>query len=183
MPRYAAFLRAINVGGHTVTMGVLRRHFEELGFSGIETFIASGNVVFDAGSRSPAALERRIAGHLGERLGYAVATFLRTPAEIAEIAAHRPFPPAELDMPGHALYIGFLGTEVDTAPRRRVLALATPLDGFQVHGRELYWLCRSRDSKVSGAALERALGQPATLRNATTVRKMAAKYSQAEETS
>jgi uncharacterized protein (DUF1697 family) len=177
MPRYAAFLRAINVGGHTVTMGTLRGHFEELGFSDVETFIASGNVVFEAVSKSPASLERRIAGHLGARLGYGVATFLRTPAEIAAIAAHRPFPRPDLDGPGHALYIGFLAAEPEAASRRRVLALATPLDAFQIRGRELYWLCLGRDSKISGAVLEKALAQPATLRNSTTVRKMAAKYS------
>ena len=46
--RHIAFLRAINVGGHTVTMDRLRRLFGEMGFRGVETFIASGNVVFEA---------------------------------------------------------------------------------------------------------------------------------------
>ena len=51
MPRYIAFLRAINVGGrHTVKMDFLRDFFESLGFSNVETFIASGNVVFDSSS-------------------------------------------------------------------------------------------------------------------------------------
>jgi uncharacterized protein (DUF1697 family) len=48
MPRYIALLRAINVGGHLVKMDALRRHFEELGFDPVETFIASGNVMFEA---------------------------------------------------------------------------------------------------------------------------------------
>src|SRR5574341_155679 len=42
MRRYIAFLRAINVGGHTVTMDRLRQLFEAMGFGGVETFIASG---------------------------------------------------------------------------------------------------------------------------------------------
>jgi uncharacterized protein (DUF1697 family) len=178
MPRFVAFLRAINVGGHnTVTMAALKGHFEALGCAGVETVVASGNVVFDVSSKSPAALEKKIAGHLEARLGYAVATFLRTPSELADAVAHAPFPRPEVDAPGHALYIGFLGAAPDAGAGKRVLALATPLDAFRVRGRELYWLCRSRDSKVSGKALERALGQPVTLRNATTVRKIAAKYS------
>ena len=41
MARYIAFLRAINVGGHNVKMDVLRQHFESLGFSNVEAFIAS----------------------------------------------------------------------------------------------------------------------------------------------
>jgi uncharacterized protein (DUF1697 family) len=179
MPRYTAFLRAINVGGHTVTMAALARHFEDLGCSGIETVVASGNVVFDAASKSPAALEKRIAAHLEARLGYAVATFLRTPREIADIAARIPSIRSELGAADHAVHIGFLGAEAEVAAHKRVLALATPLDLFRVLGRELYWLRRGRfsDSKVSGAMLEKALGQPATLRNATTVLKVAARYS------
>ena len=47
MPRYITFLRAINVGGHTVKMDRLREIFESLGFANVETFIASGNVVFE----------------------------------------------------------------------------------------------------------------------------------------
>ena len=51
MPRFVAFLRALNVGGaHVVKMDALKRHFEAMGFTDVETFIASGNVVFTAKS-------------------------------------------------------------------------------------------------------------------------------------
>ena len=50
MPRYIAFLRALNVGGHTVKMDHLRSLFEALGFGGVESFIASGNIIFDTPS-------------------------------------------------------------------------------------------------------------------------------------
>jgi uncharacterized protein (DUF1697 family) len=54
--RLFAFLRAINVGGRTVRMERLRREFEFFGFPGVETFIASDNVVFDhSGGISPLA--------------------------------------------------------------------------------------------------------------------------------
>ncbi len=69
MGTYVAFLRAINVGGHTVAMAALRKHFEDLGCSGVETVVASGNVVFASASRSAAALERRLSDHLEESLG------------------------------------------------------------------------------------------------------------------
>jgi uncharacterized protein (DUF1697 family) len=72
MPRYVAFLRAINVGGHIVKMDALRRHFASLGFDDVETFIASGNVIFQSRSTAAAALERRIEACLEERLGYEV---------------------------------------------------------------------------------------------------------------
>ncbi len=53
MPKYIAFLRAINVGGHTVKMDYLRVLFETLGFSDVETFIASGNVISCFNCRLP----------------------------------------------------------------------------------------------------------------------------------
>jgi uncharacterized protein (DUF1697 family) len=178
MPRYVAFLRAINVGGHVVSMAALRRHFEELDCSEVETVIASGNVVFGSPSRSAAVLEKRIAAHLEARLGYVVAAFLRTPAELASIAAHRPFARSDAERPGHSLFVAFHGRAADAASRRRVLCLASDLDDFRIRGREIYWLCRGRasDSKVYGGGLEKALGQPATVRNATTVRRIAEKY-------
>ncbi len=78
MTRTIAFLRAINVGGHTVKMDVLRRHFELLGYTDVETFIASGNVIFTAPSHNAQMLEMTIENKLREALGYEVATFLRT---------------------------------------------------------------------------------------------------------
>jgi uncharacterized protein (DUF1697 family) len=178
MPRYIAFLRAINVGGHTVKMDSLRRLFEALGFASVATFIASGNVIFEAPARSAAALEKKIEARLHESLGYEVATFLRTPAEVSAIAAYRPFPAAEIEAPGHYLYVGFLAAAPSAEARKRLAALRTAIDEFHVHEREFYWLCRTRSSEstISGALLERTLGLPATMRNSTTIRKLAAKY-------
>ncbi len=78
MSRCIAFLRAINVGGHTVKMDDLRRLFESLGFTRGETFIASGNVVFETTSKNTTALERKIEKKLRDALGYEVATFIMT---------------------------------------------------------------------------------------------------------
>ena len=75
--RYIAFLRAINVGGHVVKMDALRAHFAALRLTAVESFIASGNVIFLATSADPTALEQRIEARLAAQLGYSVATFLR----------------------------------------------------------------------------------------------------------
>ena len=88
--KYVALLRAINVGGHAVKMAVLRGHFESLGFSNVETFIASGNVIFDSRAR-PAALQKMIEARLQESLGYEVATFIRTTAEVEAVSKYQPF--------------------------------------------------------------------------------------------
>ncbi|MCW5880069.1 MAG: DUF1697 domain-containing protein [Anaerolineae bacterium] len=177
MPRHIAFLRAINVGGHTVKMDALRRLFEELGFEGVETFIASGNVVFETAETDAAALERRIEAHLRDALGYDVATFLRRDAEVAAVAAYQPFPPAEMAA-AMALYVGFLGDALDEASVAKVHAFATDIDVFHVHQREIYWACRRRQSEstFSNAVLERALRRRATWRGINTLQRLAAKY-------
>jgi uncharacterized protein (DUF1697 family) len=179
MPKYVAFLRAINVGGHTVKMDYLRSLFEALGFSNVETFIASGNVIFDSPSRSTKTLERKIEASLHKILGYEVATFVRSTSELADIARYKPFSDVELNAPGHSLYIGFMATSPGDAAKQKLLSLATKMDDFHLNGREVYWLYRTKfsQSEISGVQLAKALGMPTTLRNSTTVKKLAAKYS------
>ena len=173
MPQYVAFLRAINVGGHTVKMADLRRLFEAIGLTNVETFIASGNVIFASPSRSASALEKKIEAQLQANLGYAVATFVRSGAELAAVARYQPFKDA---VPN--LYIAFTAQPPSAEAQKKLDAFATPLNAFHVHNCEVYWLSRTllSESTFSAALLEKTLGAPATLRNATTVRKLAAKY-------
>ena len=179
MPKYVAFLRAINVGGHTVKMDHLRGLFEGVGFANVETFIASGNVIFDSKSKNTKALERKIERHLRAQLGYEVATFVRATSELLEVADYQPFSKAELNAAGNTLYVGFTADQPSNEAKKKVLSLSGAADDFAVHGREIYWLCRTRlsESAVSGARLEKTLGLPATLRNMNTVKRIAAKYS------
>jgi uncharacterized protein (DUF1697 family) len=183
VPRYIAFLRAINVGGHTVKMDALRQIFAALGFARVETFIASGNVVFETAAHDTQALEQQIAGTLRAALGYEVATFVRTPAELAAVAQYRPFPSPILEA-AMALNVAFLAAPLDAAAEQKLLTLRTDIDEFHAHGREIYWLCRKKQSEstFSNAVLEKTLRRQATFRGLNTIQKMAAKYA-AEELS
>jgi uncharacterized protein (DUF1697 family) len=173
--KFIAFLRAINVGGHTVKMDRLRELFEALKLGNVETFIASGNVIFDSAAKDVRKLELQIESHLKESLGYAVTTFLRTPAEVAHAAVYEPFPAAPEDS---TLYVGFLAAAPGAEVQMKVAGCRTLCDEFQVYERLVYWLCHKKfnESLFSGAKLEKALGMPTTLRNLTTVRKLAEKY-------
>ena len=177
VPRYVAFLRAINVGGHTVKMGVLRELFESLKLASVETFIASGNVIFDSRATDTAALETRIETHLEHALGYPVTTFLRTPSELAAIARYHPFGPVDPLAEGGALSVMFLKEPASDDARAKLLAARTAIDDFHCHARELYWWRRPpiSESAVSGAMFEKALGAPGTMRNVTTVRRLVGK--------
>ena len=123
MPRYIAFLRAVNVGGHNlVKMDSLRRLFGSLGFSSVETFIASGNIVFESTPKDARILEREIANGLREALGYEVATFIRTGAELAAVADYKPFSQSDLDG-AVALNIAFLADKLDDKSLQKLMAL------------------------------------------------------------
>jgi uncharacterized protein (DUF1697 family) len=180
MPKYVAFLRAINVGGHTVKMDHLRNLFEAIGFSKVETFIASGNVIFETKSQQTQSLERKIKKHLHQALGYEVKTFIRTTPELATIAKYNPFDQSEPDAASHTVYIGFVNSSPDHRAKQKLLSLSNETNEFHVHEREIYWLCRAKkfsEAEFSGAVLEKILGMRTTLRNVTTVKRLVAKYS------
>ncbi len=181
MPKYVAFLRAINVGSHLVKMDRLRTLFEALGFTNVETFIASGNVIFDSRSTNTAALEKKIENHLLKSLGYEVATFIRSLAEVEKIASSEPFSAADLKQNGTTLYVGFLAQPLSEESRSELLKSGNKNNDFAVSDRELFWLCRVKFSETdfSGTRLEKILKLKTTLRNANTPQRIAAKYSKA----
>ncbi len=79
---------------------------------------------------------------------------------------------------GNVLYIMFTADELSTESKRKLRTFCNEVDDFHSNGREVYWLSRKKisESKVSGAQLERAMGMPGTMRNATTVKRLSAKY-------
>jgi uncharacterized protein (DUF1697 family) len=177
MTHFFTFLRAINVTGRNVKMDHLKGIFESLGFSNVETFIASGNVIFDKKPGSIPVLEKKIEKKLNEVLGYEVATFIRTSEELSEIAQYQPFPPSKVDSAA-AFNIFFLANALDDLQQQKLKRLQTEIDELHFQGREIYWLCRKKqsESKISNAVIEKKLELNATLRGINTVRKMVEKY-------
>ncbi|MBO9574256.1 MAG: DUF1697 domain-containing protein [Sphingobium sp.] len=92
MPRYAAMLRAVNVGGTgKLPMTDLKRMGEEAGFEAVSTYIASGNLVFRSAQGEKAvraALEKALEVYAGKP----VAVHVRTAEELADLVARNPFP-------------------------------------------------------------------------------------------
>ncbi len=175
--RYFAFLRAINVGGHTVKMEFLRNICEELGFSHVETFIASGNIIFESPIPDVRPLEIKMETMFSETLAYPVTTFLRTEAELSAIHSYQPFSQARLDS-AQAFNIAFLSEAPDQNSLQKLMARETDIDAFHSSGREIYWLCMKKQSEstFSNVALEKTLGQKSTLRGIQTIHNLAAKY-------
>src|SRR4051794_2210664 len=124
MPRYAAFLRGINVGGHRVTSGELRSILGEIGLAEVATFRASGNVIFSAeGRERPDKIASRVEGALSESLGYAVPTFVRTEREVRAIAELEPFEAELVGASAGKLQVALLAAEPPAQVRKKALSI------------------------------------------------------------
>jgi uncharacterized protein (DUF1697 family) len=168
MARYAAFLRAINVGGRRITGPDLCAPFADMGFTEVGSFRASGNVIFDA-PRKPSAA--RIGEGLEKALGYEVGVFLRTRAEMLALAAGSPFGSDD------KYHVWFLERLPSAAKQKEVLALSTGDDKLAFGERELFWrpLGRMTDAEIDVQLIGKLIGTN-TMRTNGTVEQITTKY-------
>jgi len=163
MATYIALLRAVNVGtGRKVPMTDLRAAFEDLGHANVATYIQSGNVVFDSSQPAMAtrvALEERLASDFG----FDITVLLRTPKQLARVAAANPY--------GPNAYVTFLE---DKARAQLVRALdPEPFspEAFTIDGTEVYLHLPNGAgrTKLNNTFFEQKLATRATTRNWNTV--------------
>lgn len=168
MPIHVAFLRAINVGKRRVSMERLRRPFEDLGLDDVTTFIASGNVYFTS-SRKAAELEGALEAALADALGFEVVTFVRSSAQLARVVDDQPF-----GAKGDLAHVGFLKKAPPAGRKATLEGMSTTTDEVTARGKQVYWLARGGMGRatVSGAALEKALGQATTFRSLKMLRRL-----------
>ena len=171
--RYAAFLRAINIGGRRVSMEQLRTLLSASGFENVKTLIASGNVILDHPSTSGEFVESLIESSLKEGLGYDVPTFVRTLDELETLPVYE----AEWT----AVNVMFFRSAVDPKQVATLRGLETENDSFEVVGRHSIWLCKTRmsESLLFTKPLDKMIGSH-TARSQTTVQRIIAALSKAD---
>lgn len=174
MTRYAALLRGVNVNGITVKSAELAALFRELGFEGVKTVLASGNVLFEAeGDVAPRALTARIEQGLGERFGYDAWIVLVEHARLARIVEAYPFEEAE---PVHP-YVVF-ASEAATLTEVTGIAAGLDADGPEratAGDGVVYWECpkgSSTDTPFARALSRARFKATTTTRNLRTLRRM-----------
>lgn len=171
--RYIVLLRGINVGGHNkVPMAELRAALSDSGFADVSTYIASGNVLLDAGERLETDVVDEVADAVTEHFDLSIPIVARSATEWPAILAANPFPDAE----GEPKFLHV--SLCDRAPDAKAIAafdMETYLpDRVEVVGRELYlWYPNgSGRSKLTGSVLERNLDVTTTARNWSTMLKL-----------
>ncbi len=177
--RYAAFLRAVNLGStRKAPSAALRAAFEDMGFSDVATFRTSGNVAFSAAGISGGddGLARRVEHGLEAALGFEVPVYLRSERRMRAIASHEPFDRAAAERSTGKLQVSLLPKAPGVTSRRRVLAMAGDDDLLAFRGSELYWLPSGGllDSDLDLAAIDDLVG-PSTRRTMQTIALMATK--------
>lgn len=163
MTTYVALLRAVNVmGTGKLPMSELKAICERLGFTGVRTYIASGNVIFrskDKEAQVKAVLEAALAEYAGRPVGVVV----RTGKEMAAVLAGNPFP----QMPGNKTVAIFL----DAAPSGNALDTVTNRvhEELRVGRREIYVYYADG---IGEARLKIPAAKQGTARNMNTIAKL-----------
>lgn len=135
--RWAALLRGINLGKRQLKSAELKAVVESLGYTDVKTLLASGNVVFTAGEKDAAALERTLHDALAKQTGLKSEIFVRSPGEMAAIVAANPFAEVARDRPSQLVVI-FHRAKIDPAPLDRLMAGYDGPERVKPVGRELY---------------------------------------------
>ncbi len=174
MHKYIAFLRAINVGGNSIIkMADLKQTFESFGLENVQTYIQSGNVIFESDEKDASVLEEQIESQLEKTLGKKIQLFVRTMRQLIAILNACPFHPKE----GESVYVVMLDKKPSKKSIEGLMTFRSEFDDFVVKGREGYQLRRNREkSTFVNHSMEQILHVPGTARNLTTIKKLVEKY-------
>ena len=159
---FIALFSGINVGGNRIVkMAELRSFFEDLGFSGVATYVQSGNVVFRAGKGDAAALTRQIEAAFEKKWGFHSRIMVRDLSWFERLVRENPYPEAAAD---HTkLHAYALEREPTTEEVARLAEKCTGPERFEVKGDVLYLSAPDGLGKsVFANLIPRALKVPGT---------------------
>jgi uncharacterized protein (DUF1697 family) len=174
MPAIVCMLRGVNVGGHNkIKMEALRALCGALKLKCAQTYVQSGNVVFRSGETNLAMLSKRIQDAIESNFGFRPEVILRTASEMRHVIARNPFASRHSIEPAKLL-VAFLASDPGKEARDALATMDTRGEELHARGCELYIYYKHGmgKTKLSAAALDKALKTPATGRNWNTVLKL-----------
>jgi len=173
--KYVALLRGINVTGHhIIKMEDLRKYFESFQLKNVQTYIQSGNVVFDSSENNANTLTKKIESGLKKNLGYDVSVMLRTKTEMENVIENFPFKKLSEEKEKR-VYIVFLSEEPVEEKKQVLLSCPSDVESYEMIGREVFILCEDKGygkTKFNNGFIEKKLSLSATTRNWNTVNKI-----------
>jgi uncharacterized protein (DUF1697 family) len=174
MTTFLAFLRAINLGkNRRVPMTQLKECLTEAGFTGVETYLATGNVRVETAKRSRAAVEKELERVLLATTGFEVPTVVFTPAELGRLYADA----VGLGVDAQRRYLTLLKDDPPADLVAEIDGWDAPGEGAKVLGRAVYWWIDHPNAaaRMSNAKVEKRLGV-ATTRDLKVVATLADRW-------
>lgn len=172
MERRVALLRGVNVGGRVLPMTALRELAGELGWSEVSTYIASGNLLFEA-KGSQAALETALEQAILDAFAMKVPVVIRTASQLEAYLDGNPFERAVRDEPNRLL---LLLPKKPAAKDAEAKLEARAENGERVgragDGLWIWFPNGIARSKLSPLLLDKLVDSPATSRNWRTIKRL-----------
>ena len=168
---YIALLRGVNVGPHKrMKMEQLRASCEGLGFTGVKTYIQSGNVILQAPKLSPAGLSKKLGECIAKDFGFSCEVISRSREEMKAVIEDNSLA-KERGIDLSKLHVLFLSEAASAAALKKVQELTLAPDRIHVSDKEIYFYF---PNGVSGSSLwkhplDRIMGVAGTMRNWKTV--------------
>ena len=177
MTQYVAFLRGINVGGKKpIKMKELSAVMSNAGFHNVRTFIASGNVIFEASAKDPKRIAKVMERHLLEAFGSEIVVIVRTIDELKAIIKRNPFkkPKPSAD---EMLFVTFLASPPAVKPKMPLRSKSENMEVIALSDGAAFIVARRKKTGWFGfphTFAEKEFGVPTTTRNWTTIVKIVA---------
>jgi len=171
MISYIALLRGINVGGHKkILMADLRLLFEKLNFKNVQTYIQSGNVIFQSTEDNIEFLESKIKDQILHQYGFEVSVLVKTHSEIKNILNNCPF----TEFKKLKSYFIILQSIPNEELIEKTMQIKYPNEEFQIKNSCVYTYYSKGfgNAKCNTNFFEQKLKVSATARNYNTLKKL-----------
>jgi uncharacterized protein (DUF1697 family) len=174
MKTFIALLRGINVSGHKkIKMAELREQLNKAGLTNVQTYIQSGNIVFNSDQNSTSKLQALIHKTILDGFGFDVPTTLLTLDYLVQANQNNPYS-KEAEEKGNQAFITFLSQEPEQERIELLRSIDYSPDVYHIDKTNIYLYCPNgaANSKISNNLFENKLKVSATTRNFKTVWKL-----------
>ena len=175
MSTFVSILRGINVNGQKkILMAELKILFESLGFESVQTYIQSGNIVFNVPDiQKKEAIGNAIEATISKQYGFHVPTLIQTRVDLDKAVKKNPFIERE-GIVLTKLHLTFLASSPTADNLQKLDNIDFSPDEFIIDGLNIYVYCPNGygRTKLSNNFFESKLKVTATTRNWKTVNKL-----------
>ena len=178
MQKYISILRGINVGGkRKILMKDLKEIYQNLGFSDVETYIQSGNVIFNSDNLDKKEISQKLEKAIFEKYNFEVPIIIRTKEELINIQSSNPFvknkeEKQELINNLHLTFLEEIPTTENIGKAKEIESKTN--DKFEIIENNIFVFCEGKyhTSKLTNNFFEKKLKTKATTRNWKTIEKL-----------